>query len=58
VVVLRHGAVLPIGGPADGAINLLMAKTPAEVLNLLAYAWAGVGATFGPVLLLSCTGPG
>ena len=34
-------------------LALILAKAGGSVLNLVAYAWAGFGATFGPAILCS-----
>ena len=53
LVLVGRGAVLTIA-----LIAFLLAMNPdSQVLDLVAYAWAGFGAAFGPVILLSLYWP-
>jgi len=53
LVIIGRGAVLVLA-----VIAVMLALTPeSSVLGLVAYAWAGLGAAFGPTLLLSLYWP-
>lgn len=45
---ISRGAVIVIA-----VIALILAKSGGSILDLVAYAWAGFGATFGPAVILS-----
>jgi sodium/proline symporter len=48
LMFVSRGAVILIA-----IFAMILAKSGGSVLNLVAYAWAGFGATFGPTIILS-----